>query len=92
MPDTGLPCGVPQCGGAEGIFHVQALLVSDSGGQVGKGSAALIRHVWNAHTSRAAHQALPDGKIRPKYAYEVAETGCEDSGKLHGVNLQPHGG
>ena len=92
MPDTGLPCGVPQCGRAEGIFHVQALLVSDSGGQVGKGSAALIRHVWNAHTSRAAHQALPDGKMRPEYADEVEETVCGDSEKVYGGNLQTHGG
>ena len=91
MYGTGFPCGGTQSGEAAGTYDVTSFPVSYSGGLGGKVTAAPLRHVCDAHASGAAHQALPDGKIRPKYAYEVAETGCEDSGKLHGVNLQPHG-
>ena len=45
MPGTGLPCGVPQCGEAEGKFHVQALPVSGSGVPGGKVASAPLQHV-----------------------------------------------
>ena len=92
MTGTGLPCGVPQYGEAAGIFYVQALMVSDSGGPGGKGAAAPMQHVWNAHASGSAHQEHPDGKMQTEYADEVEATGCGDSGKVCGDNLQPHGG
>ena len=92
MPGTGIPCGVPKYGEAAGKFHVQVLSVLDSGGPVRKGSAAPLRHVWNAHASRAAHWEQPDGNIRTEHADEVESTGCGDSGKLCGGKLQPHGG
>ena len=83
---------MPQYGEDAGTSHVHSLPVSNSGVPGGKGAAALLQRVWNAHSSRAAHQAPPDGKMRPEYADEVEETGCGDSGKIYGVNLQPHGG
>ena len=73
---------MPQYAEAAVTFHVQALPVLDSGGPLGKVAAAPLRHVWNAHASRAAHQAHPDGKMRPEYADEVKETGCGDSGQV----------
>ena len=92
IPGTGLPCSVPQCREAAGTFHVQALPVSDSGGTGGTGSAALLKHVWNAHAIGAADQAPPDVKMQTEYTYDIEATGCGDSGKVCGVNLQPHGG
>ena len=81
MPGTGLPCCEPQCREAAGKFHVQALPVSGSGGPGGTVSGSSLKYVWNAYSSRAAHQAPPDGKMRPEYADEVEETGCVDSVK-----------
>ena len=46
----------------------------------------------DSHASGAYHQALTDGKIRSEYAYEVAEKGCGDSGKVNGCNLQSNQG
>ena len=73
-------------------FYVQEIPVLDSGGPGGKGAAAPLRYVWNAHASREAHQEPPDRNMRPKYADEVEETGCGDSGKVCWGNVQPHGG
>ena len=77
---------------ALGTFYVQTFLVTDSGGPGGKGNAAPLRHVWNAHASRADHQSPPDGMVRLEYTDEVAEKRCGDSGKVHRGNLQPNGG
>ena len=76
MPGTGLPCSVPQCGEAEGTFNVQALPVLDSGGLGGKGAAAPLQHVWNAHARWAARQEQPDRKMQTEHADEVEATGC----------------
>ena len=65
MPGTGLPRGSTQCGKAAGTFHVSTLLVSDSGGPGGKGTASPLQLVWDAHASEASHQSPPDGKMRP---------------------------
>ena len=74
MTSTGITCGVPQCGEAAGKFHVQALLVPDSGGPGGKGAADPLQHVWNEHARRAAHQAHTDGKIQTEHTDEVEAT------------------
>ena len=89
---TWLPCGVPQYEEAAVTFPVQALPVSDIGGPGGKRAAAPLRHVRNSHASGGAHQAPPDGKMRPEYPDEVEEMGYEDSGKVYRGNLQPRGG
>ena len=46
--------------------------------------------MWDLYASRAVRQAPMGGKIRSKHADKVAETGCLDSNKVHGGNLQPH--
>ena len=92
VPVTGLPRGSTQCRKSAGTFHVRTFLVSDSGGPVGKGTAAPLQLVWDAHTSRADHQEYLDGTMRSEYADEVAEKGYGDRGKVIGGNLQSTGG
>ena len=65
VPGTGLPHGSTQYGKAAGTFHVPTFLVSDSGGPGGKGTAAPLRLVWDAHASGESHQEPLDGKMRP---------------------------
>ena len=48
--------------------------------------------VWDALSRGVAHQALPDGKMKPEYADDVAEMRYGGSDKVHGGNLQAHGG
>ena len=88
MTGTGLPCGVPQYGEAAGIFYVQALMVSDSGGPGGKRTATPLRLVRDAHTRGGGHQEPPDGTMQPEYPDKVAEKVCGDSSKVHGGDLQ----
>ena len=83
-----MPCESSQCGKGTGTLYVQAFLVIDSGGSGGKGTAAPLRHVWNAHANKAAHQTSPDGTVRSEYADNVAETRRGDSGKVHRGDLQ----
>ena len=87
-PITRLPRGSTQCGKAAENFHFPTFLLSDRGGPGGKGTVAPMRLVWDAHASRADHQSPPDGTMRPEYTYDVEETGCGDSGKVHGGDLQ----
>ena len=92
MTGNGLTCGSTQCGKYTGTFHVPTFSVSDSGGLGGKGTAAPLQLVRNAHASKAAHKAPPDGTMLPEYTYEVAEKGCGDSEKVNGGNLHYNGG
>ena len=92
MPGAGLPCGSTQRGKAVGIFHVLTFLVTDSGGPGGKGTAARLQLVMNAHVSRTVHQELLDITMQSEYADEVLEKVCGDNGKVHGVNLQSNRG
>ena len=92
MPGTGLPHGSTQYGKAAGTFHVPTFLVSDSGGPGGKGTAAPLRLVWDAHASGESPQEPLDGKMRPYYADEVAEKRHGDIGKVNGGEFQSNGG
>ena len=67
-------------------------LFSDSCGSGGKGTAAPLLFVRDAHASGADHQAPPDVMMRPEYADELVETGCGDSGKVNGGDLKSNGG
>ena len=92
VSSTRLPRSSTQCVNTAGTFHVPKFSVSDSGGSGGKGTAALLQLMWDAHASRASHQAPMYGKIQLENLDDVAETGYGDSGKLHGCDLQPNGG
>ena len=48
--------------------------------------------VWDALSRGVAHQALPDGKMKPEYADDVVKMGYGGSEKLHEVDLHTHGG
>ena len=89
---TGLSHGSTQCGKTAGKFHVTTISVFDRGVPKGKGTAAPLRLVRNAHDSGEDHQLPPDSTMQPEYAYEVAETGCGNRGKVHRGDLQSHRG
>ena len=87
-----MPCESTQYWKAAEILYVQTFLVTDSGGPGGKVTDDLLRHVWNAHASGAAHQEFPAGAVQYKYTDEVAEKRYVDSGKVHEGDLQPNRG
>ena len=72
--------------------HVLSLQIQVGGSPIGEVAAAPLWHVWNARASGAVLQEHPDGKIRTEYADDVEATGCGDSVKVCGGNLQTHGG
>ena len=88
MPGAGMPRKITQCRKSMGTLYVQEFLVTDNGGSEGKGTAAQMRHLWNAHAIGSAHQKFPYGAVQSKYTDEVAETRRGDSGKLHGGDFQ----
>ena len=44
-----------------GIFHVHKFSIEGHGAAGGEGSAALLRHVWDAHAGGAVAQAPEEG-------------------------------
>ena len=63
MPSDVITHNSTQCGKAAGTLYVQVFLVTDSDGLGGKGTAALLRHVWNAHAIGADHQVSTYGAV-----------------------------
>ena len=92
MPGARIPRKSIYCGKAAVTFYVQTFLVTDSGDPGGKGTANLLKHVWNSHTRGASHQASPDITVQSEYTDEVTDKICGYSGKVHGGNLHPNGG